>query len=712
MPERMIMRLFGAPNWMVNHTKTPGPAVWPLRRDHYDHFAQFCATVAKRYPDVTYFEVWNELDGFVGNYSWDRLDGLTADYQAYTELFIKVSKAVKAVNPHAKLGGPYVPISAGQLPPGRSSECAGDWGAINPAILKFISHFVRDAKGHYDFFTLDGHLAYEAYRLNGTTWHHPANDDPLGSTRIFPAMTRWVRESSGLDRSIPIWWAEFYPVPCVDTGNYGPSGKLWPLEQQLAVYKKMLHEISEPSLGVEVALNWAAQAGPNCMVGMYNDTSAAHGGYPTPFYKIVKDINEMSAVRPAQTPPPTPKKGGGSCSAAAGIAGCAYGGECVDERCRCDATWTGPHCDQLHLLPARVGSGYPTGGAPSSIPTNSTFTWGGAVVRDPDSPTPLFHGFFTEYLNHCPMTYGTWSTSTQIRHAISHSPAGPYMPSDVAVPDAAGNPVLTRSPDGYWLLYFTNIRWTGSSRNCTGPVDEWGAPIYCSASGKQCATGMSLAYSRSLSGPWTYKYGVVNFGCTNPGAPVFGEDGSILMAYKTWTKGGRCIGVVTAPSWRDWPYDTFPLGSVDSCIAVEPHVEDPSNLWRDARGTIHMLVHQDGFGGAAHSADGGRTWAFNASAKVYPYTLSYEDGSELACDAREEPKVLLEASATHGGAGVGASVPSMLINVCRVRPDLSPSSRYKPLPNTAPTAAFPQGEAQYITQVTMQPISPSSELER
>ena len=45
------------------------------------------------------------------------------------------------------------------------------------------------------------------------------------------------------------------------------------------------------NFGVEVALNWAAQAGPNCIVGMYNDTAAADGGFATPFYEIVKEIN-------------------------------------------------------------------------------------------------------------------------------------------------------------------------------------------------------------------------------------------------------------------------------------------------------------------------------------------------------------------------------------------------------------------------------------
>jgi hypothetical protein len=63
----------------------------------------------------------------------------------------------------------------------------------------------------------------------------------------------------------------------------------------------MLTEISAPELGVEVALNWAAMQehdNSNC-IGLYNDTSYANGGYPTPFYYVVKDINLLARARHA-----------------------------------------------------------------------------------------------------------------------------------------------------------------------------------------------------------------------------------------------------------------------------------------------------------------------------------------------------------------------------------------------------------------------------
>ena len=278
--------------------------------------------------------------------------------------------------------------------------------------------------------------------------------------------------------------------------------------------------------------------------------------------------------RPPPPPPPPPPpnplpNGGGACAAELD---CHLCGLCSGGRCVCDPEWTGSHCAHLHLQPARLHSGFPTVPATSALPSNASFTWGGAVAQSGG----LYHGFFTEYLNNCPMTYGTWSTQTQIRHATSPAADGPWTALDVAVPDAAGNPVLTQAPDGTWLLYFTSHRWNGPTRDCRGrPASAWGAPHYCkngSSANMQCAQGISLAHSKTLAGPWSIQMDVVKFWATNPGAPIFRATASavnngsssapttsrMLMAYKTATviDGAmmRCIGALTADNWTAWPY--------------------------------------------------------------------------------------------------------------------------------------------------------------
>ena len=140
---------------------------------------------------------------------------------------------------------------------------------------------------------MDGHLAFKQVRINHTIYKPPATRDPANSTLILPAITRWVREQSGIPATVPIWWSEMYPVPCRDTNAYLPpdTDRVWPVEEQLAVFRKAVREIAAPDLGVELFLNWGAQANSNCFVGMYNDTGVEGGGYPTPFYDIAREFN-------------------------------------------------------------------------------------------------------------------------------------------------------------------------------------------------------------------------------------------------------------------------------------------------------------------------------------------------------------------------------------------------------------------------------------
>ena len=91
------------------------------------------------------------------------------------------------------------------------------------------------------------------------------NSHPLTAARLRRALARggrfWHR---------PLLFLFSHTVRLEDSLLRVDNAELWPLELQLAVYRKMLVEMSDPSLGVEVALNWAATTGPNCLVGMCN----------------------------------------------------------------------------------------------------------------------------------------------------------------------------------------------------------------------------------------------------------------------------------------------------------------------------------------------------------------------------------------------------------------------------------------------------------
>jgi hypothetical protein len=327
-------------------------------------------------------------------------------------------------------------------------------------------------------------------------------------------------------------------------------------------------------------------------------------------------------------------KGGASCAT---DTDCSLTGSCTSDLiCKCDTAWTGPSCEHLHLLPAYRTALYPAGGHPTSLPSSRPFPWGGTIAKEGQ----VYHLFVAEWANHCPMTYATWPAQVNVRHATSKSPHGPWNPQEIVL-TGAGNPVLTRAPDGTHLLFFTGVPQPFSrcaaQRNCSIGSTNSTPPVW---SGNQCpgyssrtshgqkyhgGDGINLAHSRSLDGPWEIVLDVAtqNADTTNPG-PVVLPNGTVLLAFKAGSTygfrselcpsaSGHCesLGVVAAPSWDAFPYadQAFLHGtSIDKkFIGGGGCLEDPSNMYIDnVRGAVHMLFHQGNPNASSASrSDGG-----------------------------------------------------------------------------------------------------------
>ena len=329
----------------------------------------------------------------------------------------------------------------------------------------------------------------------------------------------------------------------------------------------------------------------------------------------------------------------------------------------------------------------------------------------------------------------------------SRTAAGPWEPKELPLGlGPTGNPVVARAPDGTYLLYFTNVPRQNRSpadaelppRNCSGAdVAAWGPARYCT---KHCETGLHLAHSKSLNGPWTVVLDIAKAGGTNPGVLVH-QSGEVLLFYKGGGKfpfkselcpGGSCraIGLVTAPAWDAFPYSGFLTtgASVDGkYFGGGTTLEDPSNGYVDStRGAYHVLFHQGltgdhsgestasckhgreggvaasnsscGYGGAAHSVNGSE-WIYatdrwtglgwkdkTRSAVAYEYAVAMDDGTTIECIRREEPKLLIEDGE-----------PTALVTQCSVLPlGLTPP----PYPKNMPKA-----EVQWSTVLVVQPIN-------
>jgi hypothetical protein len=270
-----VITLCCAPDWMKGGS--PGETDWakletaPLP-EHYDHFADLAAKVAQRYPDVTYFQVWNEMKGFFNN-SLNRWN-----YEGYTTLYNKVWTKVKAVRPDAKIGGPYVVVDSyggGQSHP---SQVSGPWGRLDQRPLDVIQYWLKNKAGA-DFITIDS-------GTDNKDGVYAANE--FTSMAKFTATANWIRSLSPSTHpgstTLPLWWAEWYPEPQNEADSIARKHAI-----MAAGY------VATIAAGSQTALIWGPQgdtAGLGDPLSLFTDTRVAGGGQPTPLHattKIIKD---------------------------------------------------------------------------------------------------------------------------------------------------------------------------------------------------------------------------------------------------------------------------------------------------------------------------------------------------------------------------------------------------------------------------------------
>lgn len=300
----------------------------------------------------------------------------------------------------------------------------------------------------------------------------------------------------------------------------------------------------------------------------------------------------------------------------------------------------------LPLAAAYAASPYSLNLAPALAPINkasvyyneSLWSWGGSVIETPDDPQWRFHLFAATFVNGCGLS--EWKSNSQVMHAVSNDPLGPFVYMDVAVPVWAHNPQVTRHTDGTYLLYSIGLLPEPTPRKCNGDASPT-AP-------EGSIETMQLHYSDSVYGPWALAAANI-FSGTNP-APWVNADGSVVVG----SHDTRFV-VSTAPHWRG-PYSApVPLFSppADGSGVV---FEDPF-LWFDAGAQVWRVLlhtynksdtaHQFYVGGAAASANASlfSEWTLQPYADaVYTTFLPLSDGTNTTLHRRERPKILFNAT--------------------------------------------------------------------
>jgi hypothetical protein len=250
-----VITLCCAPDWMKGGA--PGKTEWSRlteapSREHYADFAALSAVVARRYPYVRHFMVWNEWKGFFDEEEnrWDA--------EGYTDLYNQVYDALKAVDPHNRVGGPYLDMSsepAGSL--NASASLSGSWGSADQRVVDAVTHWLQYKHGA-DFVVVDGH----ATTATGAA-------DEFAALSKLSAVNRWIRAQTDL----PIWWSEWYVER---------AGTDWSPQRRVALRAAAMIELAQS--GAQTVLYWNSRpSGRECATCLWTDTRAEDGGQPLPF---------------------------------------------------------------------------------------------------------------------------------------------------------------------------------------------------------------------------------------------------------------------------------------------------------------------------------------------------------------------------------------------------------------------------------------------
>jgi hypothetical protein len=249
-----VITLCAAPDWMKGGQ--PGVTDWsqidvaPVPQ-HYQDFATLSAAIAKAFPQVKYFVVWNEMKGF-----WDQSTN-SWNAAGYTSLYNDAFGAIKAVRPDALVGGPYVSMESSAGPSTSSPATpSGPWGHLDPTSLAAVSYWLAHKIGA-DFIAVDG---------RAFTSDAGFTTDPLTSTEKYAAVDNWLTGQT----SLPIVWMESHVLPAYMTATQ---------QQQAALRIAVLLQMA--SSGASVGMQWNPEQDAGWDEGLWTSTSVAGGGAPT-----------------------------------------------------------------------------------------------------------------------------------------------------------------------------------------------------------------------------------------------------------------------------------------------------------------------------------------------------------------------------------------------------------------------------------------------
>jgi len=212
------------------------------------------------------------------------------------------------------------------------------------------------------------------------------------------------------------------------------------------------------------------------------------------------------------------------------------------------------------------------------------WTWCGSVIKGDDGKYHMFASRWSKKLSF--EIY--WLTNSEIVHAVSDKPEGPFTFSDVVLPPRGEqfwdgkmthNPAIRKCGDTY-LLYYTGTTYKGDMPDENHLITA-DSPKKLDAHQHE---RIGLATAKSPYGPWTRSDKPIldvvpnsweQYLVANPSPYVF-EDGRVMLYYKGVEKLKKhAIGVAFADNWTgpykrmsDKPFE-MGIGGEDPTIRFE-----------------------------------------------------------------------------------------------------------------------------------------------
>ncbi|MEW2397656.1 xylan 1,4-beta-xylosidase [Streptomyces sp. NPDC046862] len=273
-----VVTLCCAPDWMKGGKAGADKTNWSQSAletapepEHFEDYAELAATVAKRYPDVRHFIVWNEFKGF-----WNNAEGRW-DYEGYTKLYNLVYRALKKVDKDIMVGGPYLVMDS--LDPrqtqGASTTLKGPWGAMDQRALDAFDYWNKNKVGA-DFVVVDG---------SSYTEDDEMLPNEFAATDKLTAVSRWVRERIG---KLPLWWAEYY----VEPGDANDERDGWSETRRSAVQAAGLMAMARGGATSGFYWNPEDEKGASCAGCLWTPTASSDGGRGLPMLDLLSRFSE------------------------------------------------------------------------------------------------------------------------------------------------------------------------------------------------------------------------------------------------------------------------------------------------------------------------------------------------------------------------------------------------------------------------------------